>query len=91
MLPFLPFGWFLWAVTACILTPYIWPIRKFFLWLQTKDKKGFTDKAIERVARLYQWAGDHERSDQMRETFKRRPNADDKSEKTQESPRAKEG
>lgn len=65
MVPFLPFGWFLMFVTALLLTPYFKPVEKLLKWLIKKDKTGLFNKARQRVARLYHWAGDYERAKQM--------------------------
>jgi hypothetical protein len=58
VLPFLPFGWFLYGFTALILIPYFPPIERIFLWIVEKDNTGLARKAGQKVAALYRWAGD---------------------------------
>jgi hypothetical protein len=65
MLPFLPFGWALYAVTALILLPYFKPLRKFFTWIVSKDNSGIALKVGLRVAKLYAWAGDFKKEQQV--------------------------
>lgn len=66
-LPFLPFGWFLMIMTALLLTPYFKPMKKILAWIIEKDKSGIFEKAREKVAGLYQWAGDKEKAKEMNE------------------------
>lgn len=60
MLPFLPLGWFLYAVTALLLIPYFKPIQRAFEWIATKDRTGFTKRACLFTAKIYRWAKDEE-------------------------------
>ncbi len=64
-LPFLPFGWLLLFMTALLLTPYFKPVEKLLKWLIKKDKTGTFEKARSKVARLYHWAGDTKRGNEM--------------------------
>lgn len=56
MLPFLPFGWALYGVTALILMPYLPPLRKFYIWLAAKDQTGTATKIGYKIAVLYRWS-----------------------------------
>lgn len=67
VLPFLPFGWFLYAVTALLLLPYFPPMEKFFRWLIRKDNSGTAKKAGDKVADLYRWAGDYQHAEELEE------------------------
>ena len=62
MLPFIPLGWLFVALASLLLTPYFKIMRKFISWLAQKDKTGFLEKAGEKAAKLYKWAGDHKRA-----------------------------
>lgn len=64
-LPFLPFGWFLMIMTALLLTPYFKPMKKLLRWIIEKDKTGVFNKAREKVAELYRWAGDRKRAKEI--------------------------
>lgn len=56
MLPFLPFGWALYALTALILMPYIKPLRKVFMWVADKDGSGTVVKIGYKIVGLYRWS-----------------------------------
>lgn len=56
MLPFLPFGWALYALTALILMPYLKPLRKVFMWIAEKDSSGTAIKVGYKIAALYRWS-----------------------------------
>lgn len=56
MLPFLPFGWALYGITALILMPYIKPLKKVFLWIAEKDGTGTAIKLGYKIAVLYRWS-----------------------------------
>jgi hypothetical protein len=56
MLPFLPFGWALYALTALILMPYIKPLRKVFMWVADKDRTDTVVKIGYKIAALYRWS-----------------------------------
>lgn len=56
MLPFLPFGWALYALTALILMPYLKPLRKVFMWIAEKDSTGTAIKVGYKIAALYRWS-----------------------------------
>ncbi|MCZ4407453.1 hypothetical protein O3Q51_01435 [Cryomorphaceae bacterium 1068] len=58
LLPFLPLGWFLYAVTALLLIPYFSPFQKGFEWMAERDETGFTKKACDFTATIYRWAKD---------------------------------
>lgn len=79
MLPFLPFGWALYALTALVLMPYFKPLRKFFMWVAEKDNTGFAVKVGYKIAALYRWSEKtklaREVSDTVREAEK---NGEDK-------------
>ncbi|GAA0880679.1 hypothetical protein GCM10009119_36490 [Algoriphagus jejuensis] len=64
-LPFVPLGWLFIATTSLLLAPYIPFIRKFIGWLSKKDKTGFVEKAGEKAADLYRWAGDKKRAKKL--------------------------
>ncbi len=79
MLPFLPFGWALYALTALILMPYLKPLRKVFMWIAEKDSTGTAIKVGYKIAALYRWSEKtklaREVSDTVREAEK---NGEDK-------------
>lgn len=63
MLPFIPLGWFLYAVTVLLLIPYFKIFQRGFEWMSRKDNTGFTQKALRFTAKIYRWAKDHENAD----------------------------
>lgn len=65
LIPFLPFGWLLMAMTALLIFPYFEFMRKFLGWLLKKDKTGIIKKAAEKVNELYTWAGEKKRAKQI--------------------------
>lgn len=65
VLPFVPLGWLLIALSSLLLSPYFKFMRKFISWLAKKDKTGFVEKAGEKASKLYEWAGDHKRADEL--------------------------
>lgn len=65
MVPFIPVGWLLIALSSLLLAPYLKPVRKFIGWLSQKDKTGFVEKAGGKASKLYRWANDPIRAKQM--------------------------
>nr|WP_091694597.1 hypothetical protein [Algoriphagus locisalis] len=64
-LPFIPLGWLLIALTALLLAPYLKFMRTFIGWLVKIDKTGFVEKAGEKAANLFEWAGDTKRGEKL--------------------------
>jgi len=65
MLPFIPLGWLLIALSSLLMAPYFKFMRKFIGWLVKIDKTGFVEKAGEKAAALYEWAGDKKRGKKL--------------------------
>ncbi|UZD22599.1 hypothetical protein PBT90_04090 [Algoriphagus halophytocola] len=65
MVPFIPVGWLLIALSALLLAPYLPIVRKFIGWLSKLDKTGFIEKAGEKAAKLYYWANDTKRAKKL--------------------------
>jgi len=63
LLPFIPLGWFLYAVTALLLIPYFVPFQRGFEWMARRDTTGFTKKACRFTAKIYRWAQDEKNAD----------------------------
>ena len=82
-IPFIPIGWLLIALTALLMAPYLKFMRRFIGWLVKMDKSGFVEKAGEKAAKLYEWAGDTERGEKLEsiieENSKNLPDSNDKS------------
>ncbi|MFC5625680.1 hypothetical protein [Algoriphagus winogradskyi] len=66
LLPFIPLGWLLIALSSLLMAPYFKVMRKFIGWLATIDKTGFVEKAGEKASHLYEWAGDPKRAEELK-------------------------
>ena len=64
-LPFIPLGWLLVALSSLLMAPYFKFMRKFIGWMVKMDKTGFVEKAGEKAASLYEWAGDNKRGKKL--------------------------
>ncbi len=62
MLPFLPLGWFLYAVTVLLLIPYFKAFQRAFEWIAKRDDTGFTKRACLFTAKIYRWAKDEKKA-----------------------------
>lgn len=65
LLPFVPLGWLLIALSSLLMAPYFKVMRKFIGWLAKIDKTGFVEKAGEKASHLYEWAGDTKRAEKL--------------------------
>ena len=65
MVPFIPLGWLLIALSSLLIAPYLPFVRKFIGWLSKIDKTGFVEKAGEKAAKLYYWADDAKRAKKL--------------------------
>lgn len=65
MLPFVPLGWLLVGLASLLMAPYLKFMRKFIGWLAKKDTTGFIEKAGEKASKLYEWAGDRKRAEEL--------------------------
>ncbi len=65
ILPFLPFGWLLWGVTALLVVPYFQRAKNTFSWISNKDSTGFISKIAVKIADLYRWADDAEKANEV--------------------------
>ena len=65
VLPFVPLGWLLIALSSLLMAPYFKFMRKFIGWLAKIDKTGFVEKAGEKASSLYEWAGDLKRAEKL--------------------------
>ncbi|MEB2775075.1 hypothetical protein SYJ56_07140 [Algoriphagus sp. D3-2-R+10] len=65
VLPFVPLGWLLIMLASLLMSPYFKFMRKFIGWLAKKDKTGLVEKAGKKASKLYEWAGDDKRADEM--------------------------
>lgn len=63
MLPFIPLGWFLYALAVLLLVPYFKPFQRAFEWIARRDKSGFTKRACRLSAKVYLWARDEKNAD----------------------------
>lgn len=70
VLPFIPLGWLFIALAALLVSPYFKFMRRFISWLAKKDKTGFVEKEGEKASKLYEWAGDSKRADEIDELVK---------------------
>jgi hypothetical protein len=70
MLPFLPFGWALYALTTLILMPYFKPLSKVFMWVANKDKTNTVVKIGHKIAALYRWTHQYKIAREVDETVK---------------------
>jgi hypothetical protein len=70
MLPFLPFGWLLLAVSALLVVPYFEVMQRFIAWLSQKDTTGIVEKAGAQASKLYRWADDDQRADKLEDVIK---------------------
>ncbi len=73
VLPFLPLGWFLYAVTILLLIPYFKPFQDGFKWLAKRDRTGFTHRASRFTADIYRWAQDPENAHRFEELSEEYP------------------
>ena len=80
VLPFLPIGWFLYAVTVLLLIPYFKPFQDGFKWLAERDTTGFTKRASHFTADIYRWAKDPDNADRFDELSEECPPADEENE-----------
>lgn len=87
MLPFLPFGWALYALTALLLIPYIKPLRKVFKWVAEKDSSGTAVKVGYKIAALYRWSHKSKLADEVTATVKEAEENNNKKECEKEAPR----
>lgn len=67
ILPFLPFGWFLWGVSALLVVPYFQRAKNAFGWISEKDSTGFISTVAVKIADLYRWAEDDEKAKEVEE------------------------
>ncbi|WP_111610805.1 hypothetical protein [Algoriphagus yeomjeoni] len=65
LLPFVPLGWLLIALSSLLLAPYFKLMRKFIGWLAKIDKTGFVEKAGLKASKLYEWAGENQRAKKL--------------------------
>lgn len=65
IVPFLPFGWLLFGLTALLLMPYFNPLKKGFGWVAGKDGTGTMLKMGKKVVLFYQWADDPKKAAQI--------------------------
>lgn len=67
ILPFLPFGWLLWGVSALLVVPYFQHAKNAFGWISEKDSTGSISTIAVKIADLYRWADEEEKADQVEE------------------------
>ncbi len=70
VIPFIPLGWLFIALSALLMSPYFKFMRRFIGWLGQKDQTGIVEKAGEKASKLYEWAGDDQRADQIDDLVK---------------------
>lgn len=76
ILPFLPFGWLLYGVSALLVVPYFKRAKKAFGWVADKDGTGSTSKISNKVADLYRWADEDEKANEVEKAAEEGVSAD---------------
>lgn len=65
LLPFLPFGWLLFGVSALLVVPYFQRAKKAFSWISDKDSTGSISTLAVKIADLYRWADEEEKANEV--------------------------
>lgn len=65
ILPFLPFGWLFWGVSALLVVPYFQCAKKAFAWISEKDSTGSVSAMAVKIADLYRWADEEQKANQV--------------------------
>ncbi len=64
MIPFLPFGWLLIIVSCILFLPYFPSIKRALIWLEKRDRTGFSRKLKKWSSSFYNWTHDIEKCEE---------------------------